>query len=165
MLKSIDGFKGYSMNEVSAVFSHKSNKWLKPKIDRYGYKVYGLSIDGNMHTVTAHRLVAKTYIPNPDNLPCVNHKNENKLDNGIENLEWCTVKYNDNHGTRNERMADTKKTLPVIQILPNGLKRMFPCVKDASRATGINRCQISRVCRGLSNTAGKYEWRYLSERH
>lgn len=161
MFRDIPRCEGYQVSDTGEVFSLKSNKLLSCKIDRYGYKCYTLFPNGKAKYFTAHRLVALAFIENPHNLPCVNHINENKLDNRVCNLEWCTAKQNDNHGTRNERMARTKETKPVEQILPDGSVRKFRGVKDASRKTGINRCQISRVCRGLSKTAGKYEWRYL----
>lgn len=160
MFRDIPGCEGYQVSDIGEVFSLKSNKLLSCKIDRYGYKCYTLFLNGKAKYFTAHRLVALTFIENPHNLPCINHINENKLDNRAENLEWCTVKQNDNHGTRNERMAHTKETKPVEQIFSDGSIRKFRGVKDASRKTGINRSQISRVCRGLSKTAGKCEWRY-----
>lgn len=162
MLKEIPGFDGYLITEDGNVYSRKRNKFLKSKLDKYGYRAYVLSINGKNKYITAHRLVAITYIENPNHYPCVNHKNENKQDNRVENLEWCTVKYNDNYGHRNRNMAMTKERMPVIQIRNDGNEIMFRGVKDASRKTGINRCQISRVCRGLSMTAGGYKWRYVN---
>lgn len=161
MLRDTPFHEGYQVTDDGRVFSLKSNKFLSPKVDKYGYIAYTLFVSGKARCVTAHRLVALTYINNPDNLPCVNHINENKLDNRVDNLEWVTVKDNDNHGTRNLRMAQTKETKPVVQIFDNGSTKIFRGAKDAFRHTGINRCQISRVCRGLSKTAGGYEWRYL----
>lgn len=71
-----------------------------------------LDFNCNGKTTLAHRFVAEAFIPNPQNLPCVNHKNENKTDNRVENLEWCDYEYNMNYGTRNKRIAKSQKNHP-----------------------------------------------------
>ena len=156
------GFDGYEITEDGRVLSLKSGKWLKPKIDKYGYAVYTLFQNGKAYYRTAHRLVASTFIPNPKGLPCVNHINENKLDNRVENLEWCTVRQNNTHGTRNERMSRSKCHRPVIQTLDSE-ERRYQGVKAASRKTGIAHSQISKHCKdGLPTTDGS-RWRYINE--
>ena len=85
---------------------HKG-KVLSPAKDRYGYLYVVLSCNGKHKTITVHRLVAQAFIPNPDDLPIINHKDEDKLNNCVENLEWCTAKYNMNYGTRNIRIRET----------------------------------------------------------
>ena len=103
-------YNGYQISNDGRVWSHKSNKFLKPSLDRDGYLKYGLSIGGGkVKTVFAHRLVAQAFIPNPDNLPQINHKDENKLNNNVENLEWCSAEYNNNYGTHNKKMSETKQ--------------------------------------------------------
>lgn len=85
---------------------HKG-KVLSPAKDRYGYLSVVLSYNGKHKTITVHILVAQAFIPNPDDLPIINHKDEDKTNNRVENLEWCTAKYNMNYGTRNIRIKDT----------------------------------------------------------
>ena len=80
---------------------NRKGKILKPKLDKYGYKTIVLSKNGKRHNYTIHRLVAKAFIPNPNNLPQVNHKDGDKLNNNIENLEWCTCKENQKHKWKN----------------------------------------------------------------
>ena len=156
--KEIPDFEGlYSVSNTGEVYSHIRNKTLSPHIDRYGYPVVGLSKKGKSYTRTIHRLVALTFIPNPCNKPTVNHINEIKTDNRVENLEWMTVKENDNHGTRNHNMALTKCRKPVIHEADGKLIH-YMGVKDASRKTGIAHSQISRYCKDISNK----EWRYVN---
>lgn len=163
-IKPIPGYEGrYSVSDDGQVFSHIRNRELKPKLDRYGYKAVALSKDGKSHHITVHRLVAMTFIPNPFSKKCVNHINEIKIDNRVENLEWVTVEENDNHGTRNIRMSNSKSKKPVMQILPDGTLRYFKGVKDAGRQTGVNRCSIAACCKGRRRTAGHSEWRYVNE--
>ena len=75
--------------------------------NEYGYIQVVLSCNGKHNTITVHRLVAQAFILNPNNLPEVNHKDEDKTNNSVENLEWCTAKYNSNYGTRNIRRRET----------------------------------------------------------
>lgn len=162
--KLIWGFDGhYLVSDIGQVWSLRRSKLLKPKIDRYGYKVVGLSLNGRLYHRTVHRLVAQAFIPNPDNLPTVNHINEDKMDNRVSNLEWVSIADNDNHGTRNERMANTKSQRPVERISPDGEIVTYIGVKDAWRKTGINRSSISLCCKNIRKTAGGYKWRYCNE--
>ena len=162
--KTVKGFENhYAVSDSGYVWSFRRKKMLKPKIDRYGYEVVALSRNGKTYHRTVHRIVAKAFVPNPCNLPTVNHINEIKTDNRASNLEWVSVADNDNHGTRNARMADTKCKLPVEQILSDGTIVRYKGVKDASRKTGINRCCIALCCKKIRKTAGGYEWRYANE--
>lgn len=114
ILSSIDGFDGvfkpvkgyeglYYITEEGKVYSSIQNKWLKTWADNQGYLV--VTLQGKKKKI--HRLVAEAFIPNPDNLPVVNHKDENKSNPFVDNLEWCTYEYNNNYGTKSERMRRT----------------------------------------------------------
>ena len=122
--KDIEGFEGvYQISNYGNIRSGYTRdngilslekdrcKWkilsCKASGGRTKYKRVNLYLDGREYKKTIHRLVAETFIPNPNNLPCVNHKDENKENNVVDNLEWCTYKYNSNYGTCRERT--TKK--------------------------------------------------------
>ena len=85
---------------------HKG-KVLSPGKDKDGYLFVVLSCNGKHKTIAVHRLVAQTFIPNPDDLPQVNHRDENPSNDNVDNLEWCDAKYNMNYGTRNIRIRET----------------------------------------------------------
>lgn len=105
--------KNYLIFDDGAVYSLYSKKFLNQYLDREKqYFMVTLCIDKKPTKMRVHRLVAETFIPNPDNLPQVNHKNENTFINSVDNLEWCTASYNVNYGTRIERQKETlKRTL------------------------------------------------------
>lgn len=163
--KHIPNYKDrYLINERGDVYSLFSKRLLKPKIDKYGYLVIALSKNGKTRYFGVHRLVAITFIPNIENKPCVNHINEVKTDNRVCNLEWVTVKENDNHGTRNARMARSKKKKSVIQMdLSKNIIAIHDGIKDAQRNTGVNRNSIRDVCRGNRLTAGGFAWAYKED--
>ena len=134
-------------------------RWTKTNIRTARKKENGyleLEILGKHHYI--HRLVAEAFIPNPYNFPCINHKDENKENNSVENLEWCDYSYNANYGTRTKR-AKEKRFGDRFVVINLDTGDVYQTPKDASCATGIHNDSISRVCKGKSKTAGGYRWR------
>jgi len=134
------------------------------------YYIIGLS-DGNRRSRSfgVHRLVAKAFIPNPNNYPEINHKDENSLNNCVENLEWCTHQYNCNYGTHNAKMAKTlsetayQKRKVVQLTLDNEFVKAYESIKDAADTNNIHRASISICCRKPNRTGNGYRWMYLSD--
>ena len=140
------------------VYRWTKTKLLTPRDNGKGY--LELEFLGKHHYI--HRLVAEAFIPKPYNFPCINHKDENKENNSVENLEWCDYSYNTNYGTRTKR-AKEKRFSDRFVVINLDTGDVYQTPKDASRATGIHNDSISRVCKGKSKTAGGYRWRYLNE--
>ena len=108
--KDVVGYEGiYKVSNFGNVYSIKNKKRLKPYKNSCNYKRVNLWLNGRGENAVIHRLVAKAFIPNPLNLPQVNHKDENKANNYVDNLEWCTASYNCNYGTRIERFSKKLK--------------------------------------------------------
>ena len=112
---------------------------MKPSLLGNGYATITLIKNKSPNYYRIHRLVAEAFIPNPDTLPLVNHKDENRLNNCVNNLEWCTYKYNDNYGTRNKQISETRinrkiSCKPVVCI-ETGIT--YNSIKDASEKMGI----------------------------
>lgn len=97
--KFIEGYEGlYSIDRNGRIYSHKRNKYLSLKpASINGYVQVVLYKDGKVRMFGVHRLVAKTFIPNPNDLPVVNHRDNNRANNRVDNLEWCTQKENVHH--------------------------------------------------------------------
>lgn len=163
--KDIKGYEGlYQISNLGRVkslnYRHTGReKILKLKIDKDGYLLICLYKNGKQKFFTIHRLVAEEFIPNPNNLPQVNHKNEIKDDNRMENLEWCTVKYNNIYNGRQKRIAE-KISKSVLQIdkTTNEVIAEFPSTIEVQRQLGI--LHISECCKGKRNTAGGFKWQY-----
>lgn len=112
--KEINGTLGrYLVSNTGKVISAKRGRFLTPKVDKYGYEVVTLWLGGKRIYRTVHRLVAKAFIENPDNLSQVNHKDFNKRNNNVDNLEWCTSRQNIKHWFENDKTA--APTLKKIQ--------------------------------------------------
>ena len=156
-MKDINGYEGlYAVTPCGKVWSYRNKKFLKPGKDKGGYLLVSLYKQGERRKhFLVHRLVAKAYIPNPNNLPQVNHKDEGKTHNWAANLEWCDAKYNSNYGTRIERIS---KSVYCVE-----LDKIFPSIIAAECETGINRNSISKAAHGKLKTAGGYHWKYAKE--
>lgn len=155
--KTAPGFPGYQVSNTGRVKSVlRSGKELHPVRYSNGYLVVNLS----GRRIGVHRLVAMAFIPNPDALPQINHKNENKDDNRVENLEWCNSRYNNNYGSRTQK-ASVSRSIPVKQLSPDGtLVRVFYGIHEAGRQTDIDYRNIHRVLSGNRKTAGGFKWEY-----
>lgn len=134
-------------------------KLMNPRLDKDGYIVINFCKEGIKKTHKIHRLVAIAFLPNPSNLPEVNHKDEDKKNNYVNNLEWCSTKYNINYGSRNERSAQ-KRRKKVNQFSKEGnLINTFNSIREASIATGIDEKWISNCYCKKQKTAGGYIWK------
>lgn len=100
----IEGYPNYSVSNTGIIINTKKNKMMSIYIHK-GYCHVKLSTHNKAAQKKVHRLVAKAFIPNPNNYDCINHKDENPLNNNVENLEWCNHSYNNTYGTRIERQS------------------------------------------------------------
>lgn len=140
---------------------------LKPAIRTAGYLFVNLSKDSKVKTKNIHRLVADAFLPNPQCKQEVNHKNGNKTDNNINNLEWCSRSENMIHSydvLGNRRFGKDNPRAKVILQIKNGkvIGRFYGCY-EAERMTGVKYGNINQCCNHRRKTANKYEWRYENE--
>lgn len=149
----------------------EAERVLKPATKPKGYMFVQLSKDGKASPKHVHRLVAEAFTPNPQNKPTVNHKNGDKSNNSVENLEWATYTENNMHSVRilgNGKQKEYAVKKPVLQYDLNGkFIAEYPSYREAQRQTGIN--SIDVVCRGerqkgrKQKTVGGYVWRYKED--
>lgn len=162
--KDIIGFEGhYQVSNKGKIRSIKNNKIkeLKPykEIKRCGYLSVYLRLPGQKFTKKVHRLVAEAFIPNPNGFPEVNHIDENKENNCVENLEWCTGEYNLCYGTRLKRISESNK-MKVAQYSLNGkLLEIFNSQGEAAEKTNSTQGGISDCIRGRIKTHNGYIWK------
>ena len=176
--RDIAGYDGrYEISNKGRVLSHAlyngKNDYSLGRImnqfDIVGYKCVMLTKNGTGKIAKVHRLVAKAFIPNPDNLPTVNHLDENKRNNDVSNLEWASVERNNNYGSRLERAMKTwhkftsgHRPRRVQMVRTNGEKVcQFESASEAQRCTGISESHIIAVCRNNRNIAGGFLWKYV----
>lgn len=167
--RDIKNYEGlYQISSLGNVKSLRNNKILKPGI-RNEYYIVSLCKGGKQKSKTIHRLVAKTFIPNPKNKEQVNHIDGNKLNNRIENLEWCTNQENIIHSWKNglskvtQKMrnhnADKEKIVYQYDLDMNFIKE-WKSATEAGRKLKIFQQAIVACLKGRTKTAGKYIWKY-----
>ena len=160
----------YSVERISLQGIKIGGVTLKPAYNTGGYLKVVLYKNGVRKTKSIHRIVAEAFIPNPESLPQINHKDEIKDNNNVENLEWCTSKYNNNHGTRLKRSARTKsKKIRAINVETGEVLTFNSGVEAMEK--GYFRGNVSSACRGIyKNASGElvgdgrtykgYRWYY-----
>lgn len=162
IFKDIEGYEGlYQISNLGNVKAlnynrEKREKELKRYINRYGYFYVELCKGAKRKKITVHRLVAQAFLSNPNNYNVVNHKDENKQNNNVDNLEWCNYLYNANYGTRNKRISK-----PISQFDKHGnfIKR-WESAKEIERILNIDSGSVSKCCKGKLKSAGGYKWQY-----
>lgn len=186
--KPIPGYEDYYLvSENGDVWSVRSKRNLVPKLQKSGYLRIALSVTGCRKDFPIHRLVALAFIPNPENKPTVNHINENKTDNRVENLEWATTHEQNVHGTRTARaMANTDwavrsakmdyveiarkhdySTMNSAQMKKVAQKdregnviRLFDSIGQAARSVNVSPGHIWQCCNGQRKTCKGSVWQY-----
>ncbi len=179
--KDVKGYEGlYEVSNLGRVRSKTIKSWnghvffIKKGIirkqraeKRAGYLFLDLSKNGKLHRFYVHRLVAEAFLPNPKNLPQVNHKDENVKNNCVSNLEWCDARYNNLYGNRKNILHSIAKTpsKPVIQMSLNGrFIKYWHSQLEAARAVKRSATSISECCQGITKTSAGYKWRYASKK-
>lgn len=163
----VEEFPNYEVSENGQIRNRTTGHIKSQRIKNNGYVITDLSRNGEVKTVHIHRIVAKAFLPNPQNYSEVNHINEDKTDNYYGNLEWCDRTYNNNYGNIQTLRLNTLKSRQssnapqrVQQIDKDGnIIATYPSMREAERQTGINNTRISAVCRGESKQAGGYIWK------
>ena len=191
--KDIEGYEGYyQVSNLGRVKSLKRKVWNGKTLANKKESIMAVSKNKNNYlkvclfknnksnTFYIHRLVAKAFIPNLNNLPQVNHKDEDKANNNAKNLEWCTQKYNSNYGTATERRIKNtnfkeigrkmdkthitnlgkKRTRPVINITTN---ISYRSAAEAAMKLDLQATKITACCKGKRKSTGGYKWRYSVE--
>lgn len=155
--KDVSEYKGYyEVSNYGRLRRKNTSKILKYKKHRDGYYMVNISANTERKTLQVHRAVAKAFVSNIENLPCVNHINENKNDNRAVNLEWCTVAYNNSYGSRVGRVY-----VGVKQICTETGKvlNIFPSISDAANFIKSSASVISNVInKSKSKTYRGYIW-------
>ena len=157
-MKDIKGYEGlYAITSCGKVWSYRNKKFLTPGVNNTGYLYVNLWKDNEKKNYLIHRLVADAYIPNTENLPEINHKDENKTNNCLQNLEWCDASYNTNYGTRNEKVSNSRKK-PILQYdLGGNFIREWPSATDVGREVQSNICNCLK---GKLKSAYGFKWVY-----
>lgn len=188
--REIKGYPNYMVSNLGNVKSlgrwingkNKGKRWqeekiMKQQLFKCGYLYVCLWKERKMKYCRVHRLVAEAFIPNPNNYPIINHKDENRQNNNVENLEWCDQKYNVNFGTATERRRKTNTNHPsyskvVLQYDLNGnFIKEWPSTMEIERQLGFANTHISNCCKGgyFNNDRNKwvnvsqaygYKWQY-----
>lgn len=179
--KNIPGYEGYyqvssfgrvrSLDRIDSENHFRKGQILKFNYLR-GYARVGLRNGKKQTMFQVHRLVALVFIPNPNNLPQVNHKDEDKLNNFVSNLEWCDSTYNINYGSRNQKVSNTHKGrkheyswVPVLCYSTQGeFVGRYENIKEAASVTKAQPNAITACCRNKKyyHTAGGYKWKYAT---
>ena len=165
MWRPVVGYEGlYEVSNKGRVKNSKTGKILKPYSTGHKYLHVRLTKNGVDKNHKIHRLVAMAFIPNPNNLPCVNHKDCYRTNNVVENLEWCSYSYNNNYKDANERRSKTLTngvtSKPVLQYDGTMLIRKWPSLSEVERSLGFSHGNISSCCSGKQKTAYGFVWRY-----
>lgn len=150
----------YKINKNGQVKKVSNNKLMSLCTDRNGYKFYHLtSSSGKRRTELQHRLIAKVFLPNPDNFPMINHKDEKPSNNNIDNLEWCTHTYNMNYGGKIAKTIEKNSKKVYCYFIDGSLDKIYKSTQETSK-DGYEPKHVSDCALGKRKTHKKRIWSY-----
>ena len=170
--ENIDYTGIYEVNNYGKIRKVSNKHKLPQRLSKNGYYIVNLTKDKSTKTLLVHRIVAIAFIPNPNNLPCVNHKDENRRNNFVwvnedgtvdlekSNLEWCTNLYNHNYGTVNERISNSLKKCVISYLDDSDYYKEWPSAIEAAEYFNVSRNAIYNVIAGKAKTSCGFKWRY-----
>lgn len=161
--RDIEGYEGYQVSNLGRVKSLKFGKEQILKVKKDRYLRIGLCKDGKQKFYMVHRLVALAFLPNPENLPEINHIDEDKTNNRVENLEWCDRKYNINYGSHNKRKSESQTNYPKFskKVICVETGVIYQSAMQVKRELGFSNGNISNACNGRCKSAYGFHWRYI----
>lgn len=151
--KVVKEFPIYSISNFGRLRNDVTKNILVGGYDRDGYRQATICYNGKQYNRRICRLVAIEFLPNPNNLPVVNHKDENKENDFVGNLEWCTIAYNNNYGSKNQPM---RKRVVCVET-----QQIYDGLRLAEKQCNISHSAISQSCR-RGCMAGGYHWKYVN---
>ena len=160
-------YANYEVSNLGRIRNKARGNTLKGFYDKDGYKIVCLSSGDNQKTFRVHRLVAEAFIPNPENKPQINHKNEVRDDNKVDNLEWSTSKENNNYGNRIAKASSKTRngvlSMRVLQMdMNDNLIKEWASISEAGR-NGFHKSTISDCCKGKYKQYRGYKWKFKEE--
>lgn len=161
VFKDIAGYEGlYQVSNLGRVKSlgndkSRKEKILRPGIRGNGYLLVILWKNGKRKNYLVHRLVSETFLDNPDNLPCVNHRDENKQNNCVSNLEFCTYQYNNTFNDKHR-----KKAKKVGCYKDGKLIKVYDAIIDVEK-DGFYQGTVVKCCKGRYKSTGGFQWKYI----
>ena len=169
--KDVPNYNGYykasnigrvrSVNRLDMLGRLCKGVMLKPYIDEDGYERITLQNDGKSIFIGVHKVVAMTFLENPKNYNQINHKDENKLNNRVDNLEWCDSKYNMNYGTKLERTAKSRSKPVIMKDEDGNFVRRFDSLTQVENELGFCSAHIGWACREYEGLAHGYRWNWM----
>lgn len=166
----INNLSKYIIYSNGEVYSKSKNKIMLGFLNKDGYMLVRLVSDnGKVRNYRVHRLVAKAFIPNPNNYPVINHKDENKLNNDVSNLEWCTYSYNNSYGNRINNLIKTRNVnksygseVPIVATnIITGEKFTYKSQMEASRKLNISQSKVSACLQGRQKKSHGYTFKSI----
>lgn len=175
--KTVDDYPNYMVSNFGNVKNQRGHL-LNQQVSNMGYMLVHLSKNGKVKWRSVHRLVALAFIPNPDKLPIINHKDENPKNNKVDNLEWCTRSYNERYNNKPQRMMNTKRKRG-IPLLPQSavdghikaLSKSVICIEtgerfksatSAARSLGLTKDCVAHAIK-YNRRSGGYHWRWAND--
>lgn len=178
--RAVPGYNGYLVSNYGRVKSlfcegslkRKCDKIMKERFNKSNHCCIQLYRDGKYKTTFVHRIVALAFLPNPNNYPIINHKDEVPYNNHVSNIEWCTYKYNSNYGNIRSKISNSLKghegwnAIPVAQYdIDGNFVQKYKSIKDACKILGYkSKSSIHEICEGKKNcTAYGFQWKYIKD--